>query len=343
MVASELGGRSQAAQRAPATSRATLAARQLDDLSASDDDSEEPRELYMPPRWLAAKLEKARRRAHLDGRSGRLELDLSGNALQDDGAVALWALLTHSQGEPDYELESLTLSGNGIGDGGAGWIAEALQTNRTLRALDLSRNMLSNSAAADIADALYSNESLESLVLTQNAIGIEGACELAEALRSNKSLCVLHLDDNPIGEFGVCTLAECLRTNNTMSDCRLARPPPPGAPGKDVGLPVADAEPASTLDIALEEVKEICRANRQSALSKLRPPEEKGLPLFRAGGRVPSRREAAAPLKGSKKVWKPKKKPGEEEGEKLSYEERAVARLCLCAGRGGGVRRGAGN
>ncbi|CAF1690183.1 unnamed protein product, partial [Adineta ricciae] len=69
---------------------------------------------------------------------------------------------------------------------GAGDLAKALLSNKTLTNLDLGYNRIGAQGAGDLANALLSNKTLTTLDLGGNEIGDQGAGDLANALLSNK-------------------------------------------------------------------------------------------------------------------------------------------------------------
>ena len=81
-------------------------------------------------------------------------------------------------------------------------LAEALQTNRTLKRLDLSDNEIECSGAIALAQALKSNQALQFLQLRNNKIGYSGVKEFFEALQCNETLLFLDLMGNPITASG---------------------------------------------------------------------------------------------------------------------------------------------
>jgi Ran GTPase-activating protein (RanGAP) involved in mRNA processing and transport len=93
-------------------------------------------------------------------------------------------------------LTSLDLSDNAIKQDGAMAIADALKVNSCLTSLDLSNNAIKQDGAMAIADALKVNSCLTSLDLSNNAIEQERAMAIADALQVNISLTSLNLCSN---------------------------------------------------------------------------------------------------------------------------------------------------
>jgi len=76
-------------------------------------------------------------------------------------------------------------------------LCEGISRNSALKRLDLSGNMLGDAGAGWVADMLAANSTLQELSLEGNWIGREGAVEIADALPANSSLSLLHLGDCP--------------------------------------------------------------------------------------------------------------------------------------------------
>ncbi|CAK9050380.1 unnamed protein product [Durusdinium trenchii] len=100
-------------------------------------------------------------------------------------------------------LHTLGLIDCGLGDAGAGAVANALAQHPTLREVQLQINAIGSRGATALAKALVTNNVLEKLNLQYNKIRSRGAVALAEALRSNDTLRCLMFRFNPIGAQGV--------------------------------------------------------------------------------------------------------------------------------------------
>ncbi|CAK9091601.1 unnamed protein product [Durusdinium trenchii] len=100
-------------------------------------------------------------------------------------------------------LHTLWLNDCGLGDAGAGVVANALAQHPTLREVELPFNSIGNHGATALAKALVTNHVLEELNLEGNKIRSRGAVALTEALRSNGSVRRLVIENNPIGSQGV--------------------------------------------------------------------------------------------------------------------------------------------
>ncbi|CAK9050369.1 unnamed protein product [Durusdinium trenchii] len=100
-------------------------------------------------------------------------------------------------------LHTLWLNACGLGDAGAGAVANALAQHSALREVELRFNSIGSRGATALAKALVTNNVLEKLDLQFNRIRSRGAVALAEALRSNNSLRHLEMQGNPFGAQGV--------------------------------------------------------------------------------------------------------------------------------------------
>ncbi|GBF95349.1 hypothetical protein Rsub_07777 [Raphidocelis subcapitata] len=77
--------------------------------------------------------------------------------------------------------------------------------------LDLSGLGLGNAGACDVAETLKADPPLRRLVLADNGIGLEGAAALAEALRTNSTLQELDLSSNEFDDAAAGALADATR------------------------------------------------------------------------------------------------------------------------------------
>ncbi|CAF1031253.1 unnamed protein product [Adineta ricciae] len=204
-----------------------------------------------------------------------IELDISNNAIGDIGVKYLSDALKHNQTLTklilrvdrekkewydcfSYQSKSSpsTNCENRISEEGTKYLADALETNKTLRNLDLSGNRtgdagvkyLANSlqknqlkelilanqyknyqigdlGAQYLADALKQNTCLTKLDLSSNQIGDTGAQYLADALRNNQTLITLNLESNLIQNTGLEYLHNALKDNQTLKELKLAKNP----------------------------------------------------------------------------------------------------------------------
>lgn len=119
-------------------------------------------------------------------------LDLSHNAIDDDGAVALGTLLM----KRDLAVTTLLLGDNQVRQAGARAIGRALSVNTVLVTLSLKMNRLTDAGGQCIIEGLRTNKTLESLDVSTNEIGPETARTFADILRWNTTLRVVLASGN---------------------------------------------------------------------------------------------------------------------------------------------------
>ena len=156
-------------------------------------------------------------------RGGAAEVSVAYLGIGDVGAGMLAEEL-----RSNTTLRSVRLNGSQITDVGAGQLADALRTNASVEVLDLGDNSIGEAGATQLADALRTNTSVEVLNLDENSIGEAGATQLAGALRANTSVKKLGLAGNSIGDAGATQLAEALRTNTALEGLHLVGNPMSG-------------------------------------------------------------------------------------------------------------------
>ncbi|KAH6936341.1 hypothetical protein HPB50_016202 [Hyalomma asiaticum] len=132
------------------------------------------------------------------------ELDLSDNAFGPIGAGALLPLLSSSV---CFQLEILRLNNNGLGTGGAEYVAKALticleESTKAgkplaLRTFICGRNRLENVGAIAMG-AVFGEVNLGN-----NEVALDGGLEVVEALKEKPDLETLELDGNKFGPEGV--------------------------------------------------------------------------------------------------------------------------------------------
>ncbi|XP_067029168.1 protein NLRC3-like isoform X2 [Acropora muricata] len=143
-------------------------------------------------------------------------LQLSGNSIGNEGAGALAKGLKENS-----TLTSLNLRYNQIGYVGADALAKALEENSTLTSLDLSQNQIGDVGADALAKGLKENSTLTLLDLSGNKIRDLGADALAKGLKENSTLTSLDLSENQIGDVGADALAKGLKENSTLTSLTL--------------------------------------------------------------------------------------------------------------------------
>lgn len=137
-----------------------------------------------------------------------LHLQMGGNHLGDDGAVALAKGLTGAS----CCLQTLALDWNRISNQGAKALKEALMSNSSLQELDLSGNQIGNEGGVALAEALPFNGTLTGLNLSRNQLQDSAAFAFAEALVGvNRILKTLLLEDNPISDNGMAQIQHSFR------------------------------------------------------------------------------------------------------------------------------------
>ena len=139
-------------------------------------------------------------------------LDLSEDGISDGGATCIADAI-----KVNKTLTHLNLSHNGFSDGGAKCISEAIKVNKTLTILDLSKNGISDAGATCIAEAIKVNKTLTHLYLERNGISDAGATCIAEAIKVNKTLTNLYLSYNGISAAGATCIAEAIKVNKTLT------------------------------------------------------------------------------------------------------------------------------
>ncbi|EOD26293.1 hypothetical protein EMIHUDRAFT_443431 [Emiliania huxleyi CCMP1516] len=101
-------------------------------------------------------------------------------------------------------VESIDVSGNGFGAGGAESLVAIVRSSPQLSKLDASQNNLRASAAL-LAEAAAAHGSLRSLAMSANAIGASACTAIAEALAAaagGSGLAELNLSHNAFGRAG---------------------------------------------------------------------------------------------------------------------------------------------
>ena len=111
-------------------------------------------------------------------------IDLSANAITDDGAVVLAGYLRSGK----CNLRRLNLSTNEIGPVGGVAIAEALRENTTILDLELQGNRLGNTGAAALASMLHQNFFIQGCTIYGNRIDDQSiTSEIARLVNENKT------------------------------------------------------------------------------------------------------------------------------------------------------------
>ena len=109
-------------------------------------------------------------------------------------------------------LQTLDISGNEIDSDGAVALAEGLKSCINLQILDISLNNITSVGATALVEGLKSFANLQQLVIGSNNIYSEGAAALAEGLKSCTNLQTLDISRNNIGSRDAAAPAEGLKS-----------------------------------------------------------------------------------------------------------------------------------
>ena len=138
---------------------------------------------------------------------------------KDQGVLAIVAELQKA-GDKNAKLESIDLTGNGIGPEGARALASWLNVSTKLRAIELRGNPLGDEGVSELAYGMGNSLTLTTLGLIQTDASNDGAASLAASLRKTTALVALELSYNYIGESGTKALADAIISNDML---RLTR------------------------------------------------------------------------------------------------------------------------
>ena len=134
-------------------------------------------------------------------------LNLRGNHIQTDGAVALSQLIRSCD-----RLLRLNLEWNNVGtlDHGIFELSNALMVNVSLKELDLRNNNIGPDGAIALSKALKRNQVLSTLDLRWNDIGSIGGQALLEAVQVNQTCASILLSGNNIPLHLCASIDKCL-------------------------------------------------------------------------------------------------------------------------------------
>uniref|UniRef100_A0A383V493 RING-type domain-containing protein n=1 Tax=Tetradesmus obliquus TaxID=3088 RepID=A0A383V493_TETOB len=118
------------------------------------------------------------------------------------------------------ELDTLDLTGLGIGDEGAAGMARVLEQNPAVRRVVLTDNKIGEEGGASLGAALTLNDTLQVLDLSANELSETGVCVLAEATKRAAGLRQLRLLGNKI-PFGLSTLRKLMEAEAASPHCHL--------------------------------------------------------------------------------------------------------------------------
>ena len=151
-------------------------------------------------------------------------------------------------------LVHLYLTGNRIGDIGAGRLAEVLKQCEALVTLDLGRNEVGAAGAERLAGGLAQCTTLTYLGLGNNSIGPAGTESLARVLGQCKSLSRLHLLRNEIGPAGAGSLARVLPQCAALAHLNIWRNGIGDAGARMLEGVLAQCTVLAILDVSLNEI-----------------------------------------------------------------------------------------
>ena len=115
---------------------------------------------------------------------------------------------------PDGRLD---LCKQSLGVGGCRAVTHALRDNRIVRSLLLGTDGIGDEGAGDVADLIAGNPAMEVAYLGCNRIGLAGVERLcAAALHPDANLRGLWLKRNPVGNAGAAALADLLRRDTKL-------------------------------------------------------------------------------------------------------------------------------
>ena len=147
------------------------------------------------------------------------ELVLSGNALGDEGVIAICEALKQRQGA---NLRTLELANVSISPEAMGAISDLVGACSTLETLNLSMNEWGDGGAFKLGTALEAAKSLVNLDCSAASLESPGAMALASGLKDHSNLKKLDLSQNPIGQAGVASVVDVLKHDMGIEVLKLA-------------------------------------------------------------------------------------------------------------------------
>ena len=160
-------------------------------------------------------------------------LNLAYNSLGSLGVLAIASALGPNGTNPNgnTSVTDLNLSANFHGES-IEKLCDALKHNKTLTSLSLSKNGLGDGGAHLLGDLLSANTTLKSLIVIDNHITSFGASMLGAAMKENvTSLSLLNLSCNMIDSAGVETLTHGMQFNTSLETLILNENSQIGASG----------------------------------------------------------------------------------------------------------------
>jgi len=178
-------------------------------------------------------------------------LDLSANAIYDDGAITLaQTFKTKSHPDRNCSLTALHLSSNHIGNLGAVEFSHVLRTNASLTLLDLSRCRIADAGGVSFAQDLHFNTHLQTLNLSFNGFSHALGEPFIAALTKRSELLKLSVEGQGI-------------LHDALSRITALGPKPPPPPTKWV-RPAAQGE----VDVLAAQMAEMKRNQLKAAKLK---------------------------------------------------------------------------
>ena len=147
------------------------------------------------------------------------ELVLSGNSLGDEGVIAVCEALKQRQGA---NLKVLELANVSISPEAMGAISDLVSACSTLETLNLSMNEWGDGGAFKLGTALENAKNLVNLDCSAASLEAPGAMALASGLKGHSDLKKLDLSQNPIGQAGVASIVDVLKHDMNVEVLKLA-------------------------------------------------------------------------------------------------------------------------
>ena len=140
------------------------------------------------------------------------QLNLSGNGMSEEVADFLASAIASNS-----SLEGLWLSDNRLTTSGIVTIAKSISKLLRLKALDISNILITKEAAVAVVSVISNINTITSLYLGNCYMSDEVANDLAAAIKNNCSLKVLHLKNHQLKTSGVMTICQSLQQLSTLT------------------------------------------------------------------------------------------------------------------------------
>lgn len=125
-------------------------------------------------------------------RASRLvDLDVSGNAIGDDGLFSIASELKAQATQGLDFLETLKVGRNRIGNARMPVVAQVLEKHKALRTLDLSHNNVTFPGAVHLANGIKESTSIQKMYLGHNKMRADSLFRIAHIAIGHVSLCLL--------------------------------------------------------------------------------------------------------------------------------------------------------